>query len=193
MNKIIVWWIFVICICSVFTGFSLYFTWSFSNVKYLTFLTSCCFWLLKIFSIFVLIVPYLRAKFEKKLQDCCWSTSAVEVFKSKKSKLETLKAIALQKFNLHSMVDDKVELKQKVRLQDLVNDLLMFAIFFAALNVLILGTRDSNGYFSTKMVESIFVTPKSHGLHSVDTDEKLISYINQTVILNTNSSKFSIH
>lgn len=190
-NKTQLWWALMCFINLLSLGTILYNTWNFSNVKFLSYLTSCSFWLLKICHIFIPILPYFMARVSKKREGLNVPVDVIE----RGDSLEDLRTEAKMRFKAlteeMSLLRGKNTIKQRLRMKELVEDLFMFSIFFITLNVLVLGTRDAGVFYSTKMVENTFVTTRNQefDLYAVNDQSKLLRYFNETLLRNIHQGK----
>lgn len=194
----ILWYILSCAICITSIAVIITYGYNFGNVKFLMWTVSVCIQLAKSYFITAPILTYITLHHfprNTKQRFDYYMPSVIKKTEEKvRSKLETLRIHAASKVNRFNdkcyvissglTKNAKKLTYQKYELRELVSDLLMFLTFFVTLNVLILGTRDSNTYFSTKMVENMFI----NGLYSpmrledVRIDGQFWDYLNKTLI-----------
>uniref|UniRef100_A0A336KHR5 CSON007662 protein n=1 Tax=Culicoides sonorensis TaxID=179676 RepID=A0A336KHR5_CULSO len=194
----ILWYVISSIICLTCIIIIIIYGYHFGNIKFLMWTISVCIAAVKNHFIFVPIFTYVQLhwlKINVKRRLCYWIPVIIkQKVKEQRSKLELLRLYAKMKVKRYNDKSYKISSKfsnfakklthEKYELRELISDLFMFVTFFVTLNVLILGTRDSNIYYSTKMIENMFV----HGKYSpmkmddVTLDRHFWNYLNKTLI-----------
>lgn len=194
----ILWYILSSIICFTSVAIIITYGYHFGNVKFLMWTISVCIQVAKSYFITSPILTYINLHYFPRNTKQRFRYHIPTVIKKTqekvRSKLEMLRihsALKVKRFNDKRYVissglteNAKKLTYQKYELRELVYDLVMFLTFFVTLNVLILGTRDSNTYYSTKMVENMFVK----GLYSpmrienVRFDVDFWEYLHKTLV-----------